>query len=129
MSEQARSWCAFFLRSRPRGGKPHLAGECVENLIDDLVVRHVARLYGQIGQCIDRVTYLDQLARSNGLGTEVIGAARTSLDTAERRSGAQRKTALTELAARLNTAAATAGDQAKARLLSTAVTELANAQR
>src|SRR5207253_5337159 len=73
--------------------------------------------------------YLDQLARSNGLGTEAIGAARTSLDTAERRSGAQRKTALTELAARLNTAAATAGDQAKARLLSTAVTELANAQR
>ena len=73
--------------------------------------------------------YLDQLARSNGLGTEVIGAARTSLDTAERRSGAQRKTALTELAARLNTATATAGDQGKARLLSTAVTELANAQR
>jgi hypothetical protein len=73
--------------------------------------------------------YLDQLARSNGLGSEVLTAARTSLDTAERRSGSQRKAALTELAARLNTAAATAGDQAKARLLSTAVTDLANAQR
>jgi len=73
--------------------------------------------------------YLDQLARSDGLASDVIAAARTSLDTAERRSGAQRKTALTELAGRLSTASSTARDQAKARLLSTAVTDLANAQR
>jgi len=73
--------------------------------------------------------YLDQLARSKGIGDDVIAAARTSLDTAERRAGAQRKTALTELATRLNTAAATAQDQTKARLLSTAVTDLAGAQR
>jgi len=73
--------------------------------------------------------YLDQLARSKGLGDDVIAAARTSLDTAERRSGAQRKTALTELAGRLNGATSSAHDQAKARLLSTAVTDLANAQR
>src|SRR4051812_7423137 len=73
--------------------------------------------------------YLDQLARTNGLGADVIGATRTSLDAAERRSGAQRKTALTELAARLNTATGAARDQAKTRLLSSAVTDLANAQR
>jgi hypothetical protein len=73
--------------------------------------------------------YLDQLARSNGLGPEVLTAARTALDAAERRSGSQRKAALTELAARLNTAAASAGDQAKVRLLFRAVTDLANSQR
>jgi hypothetical protein len=74
-------------------------------------------------------SYLDQLARSNGLGSDVIATARTSLDAAERRSGSQRKTALTGLAARLTTATATARDQTKARLLSAAVTELANAER
>jgi hypothetical protein len=73
--------------------------------------------------------YLDQLARSSGLGSDMIATARTSLDTAERRSGSQRKTALTGLAARLTTATATARDQTKARLLSAAVTELANAER
>jgi len=73
--------------------------------------------------------YLDQLARSNGLGSDAIGTARTSLDAAEKRSGAQRKTALTELAARLNTAAAAATDQAKVRMLSSTVTELANSTR
>ena len=41
---------------------------------------------------------------------------------------AQRKTALTELASQLNTAAASAGDQAKVRTLATAVTDLANAR-
>ena len=48
---------------------------------------------------------------------------------AERQSGSQRKTALTQLASQLNAAAATARDQAKVRTLSTAVTDLANAQR
>ena len=73
--------------------------------------------------------YLDQLARSNGLASDAIATARTALDTAERRSGSERKTALTQLAARLNTASESARDQAKARLLSTAVSDLANAQR
>jgi hypothetical protein len=73
--------------------------------------------------------YLDQLARSNGLGSETIAAARTALDGAERRSGSQRKTALTELAARLTTATSTARDQGKVRLLSAAVGDLANALR
>jgi len=73
--------------------------------------------------------YLDQLARSNGLATETIASARAALDTAERRSGAQRKTALTELATRLSGATDSARDAKKVRLLSAAVGELANAQR
>jgi hypothetical protein len=73
--------------------------------------------------------YLDQLERSNGLGSETIASARTTLASAERRSGTQRKTALTELASQLNGAAAAARDQPKARTLATAVSDLANAQR
>ncbi len=72
--------------------------------------------------------YLDQLARSNGLASETIAAARTTLANTER-SGSQRKAALTELAAQLNAAAASARDQAKVRVLSSAVSDLANAQR
>jgi hypothetical protein len=72
--------------------------------------------------------YLDQLARSNGLASETIAAARTTLASAER-SSAQRKAALAQLASQLNTAAASARDQAKVRVLSTAVSDLANAQR
>jgi hypothetical protein len=72
--------------------------------------------------------YLDQLARSNGLASETIAAARTTLANAER-SGAQRKAALTQLASQLNTAAGSARDQAKVRVLSSAVNDLANAQR
>jgi hypothetical protein len=73
--------------------------------------------------------YLDQLARSNGLGSETIVAARTTLTNVERRSGSERKAALTRLAAQLNAAAGAARDQAKVRILATAVTDLANAQR
>ena len=72
--------------------------------------------------------YLDQLTRSNGLAPETITAARTTLANAERRSGSQRAAALTELAAQLNADTA-ARDQAKVHALSTAVTDLANAQR
>ena len=49
--------------------------------------------------------YLDQLERSKGLAAETIATARTTLASAER-SGSQRKAALTQLAAQLNTAAA-----------------------
>jgi hypothetical protein len=73
--------------------------------------------------------YLDQLARSNGLGAEAISTARTALAGAEKKSGAERKTALTELASQLNGAAAAAGDQSKMHALATTVTDLANAQR
>jgi hypothetical protein len=69
--------------------------------------------------------YLDQLARSDGLGSETIAAARTALDSAERRSGSQRKTGLTDLAARIRAATSTARDQAKVALLATAISDLA----
>ena len=58
-----------------------------------------------------------------------IASARTALASAEKQSGAQRKTALTQLASQLDTAAGSAGDQAKVKLLSSAVTDLANAQK
>jgi hypothetical protein len=70
--------------------------------------------------------YLDQLTRSNGLGSETITTTRTTLANAERRSGSQRKAVLTELASQLNAATAPASDQAKVRTLSAAVTDLAN---
>ena len=73
--------------------------------------------------------YLDQLARSNGLATETIAAARTTLAGAERASGAQRQAALTDLASKLTAAVSAAGDQKKVRTLATTVTELANATR
>ncbi len=73
--------------------------------------------------------YLDQLARSNGLASETMTAARATLASAEKQTGAQRKAALTQLASQLDAAAAAARDQAKVRTLSTAVTDLANAQR
>ena len=50
--------------------------------------------------------YLDQLERSKGLPADTIASARTALANAERRSGSQRKTALTQLATQINGAAA-----------------------
>jgi hypothetical protein len=69
--------------------------------------------------------YLDQLERSKGLAADAIASARTALDTAERRSGAQRKAALTDLASKLGAASAT--DAAKVKTLAAAVSDLANA--
>jgi hypothetical protein len=63
------------------------------------------------------------------LAGETIASARTALDTAERRSGAQRRTALTELATRLTGAADSSRDAAKVKLLATAVSDLAREQR
>ena len=69
--------------------------------------------------------YLDQLERSKGLATATIGTIRTELASAEKLSGGARQQALKKVAAQLNTAAASAGDQPKVRLLTAAVTELA----
>jgi hypothetical protein len=68
--------------------------------------------------------YLDQLARGNGLSAELIEASRDELTRAERLSGLQRSSALTQLAARLTTEAARARDAAKVKKLATAVAEL-----
>jgi hypothetical protein len=72
--------------------------------------------------------YLDQLARSNGLASDTIASARTTLTNAERRSGAERMTALTQLASQLSAATAAARDQEKVQTLAKAVTDLASAR-
>jgi hypothetical protein len=69
--------------------------------------------------------YLDQLARSNGLGADAIESARATLAAAERRSGPERKTALIALASKLEAAAGASSDRAKVQTLAKTVTELA----
>ena len=72
--------------------------------------------------------YLDQLARSNGLAAPRVAALRRALERAEKLSGQPRRDALTQVARELDGDAQGAGDQAKVRMLATAVTDLANAQ-
>jgi hypothetical protein len=72
--------------------------------------------------------YLDQLARSNGLASGKVSAARTELDAAEKAAGPQRHEALTKLATQLHTDAPGATDQAKVHALATVVGDLANVQ-
>jgi hypothetical protein len=71
--------------------------------------------------------YLDQLSRSNGLAPDSLAAVRRDLGRAEKMSGQARQDALTHLAARLDGDAATSSDQAKLKLLSATVTDLATA--
>jgi hypothetical protein len=72
--------------------------------------------------------YLDQLERSRGLASARIEAARTALAAAERTSGQQRQTALTQLATQLNGDVSGSSDQAKMQLLVAAVRDLASAR-
>ena len=72
--------------------------------------------------------FVDQLERSNGLGSARIAAVRQALTGAERASGAARQGALTQLAAQLEGEANGSSDSAKVRMLAGAVKELA-AQR
>ena len=73
--------------------------------------------------------YLDQLARSEGLASAKVAAARSALARAERLSGQERRTALTQLVARLTGDAPAAADQAKVRTLTGVVSDLANGGR
>ncbi len=73
--------------------------------------------------------YLDQLERSKGLAADAIASARTALASAERRSSAERKAALTTLASQLTSAASGSSDGAKVRTLAKTVTDLANSPR
>jgi len=66
--------------------------------------------------------YLDQLERS---GSSIVSDARQKLDAAEKASGAQRRDALTKLASTVD-GAASGGDQAKMKLLSAALRDLAS---
>lgn len=68
--------------------------------------------------------YVDQLERSHGLSSDVIASTRTALSRAEKASGAQRKSDLTQLASQIDSAAAGSSDQKKVKLLSQAITDL-----
>jgi hypothetical protein len=70
-------------------------------------------------------SYVDQLARSNGLGSDRITSVRQTLSTAERATGAPRSATLTLLASQLDSEAGGAGDPSKVRVLAGAVRELA----
>jgi hypothetical protein len=72
--------------------------------------------------------YLDQLERSNGLASDRIQAARKALAGAERATGQQRQTELTQLTTQLSGAVAGAADQSKMKLLVAAVSDLAKAR-
>ena len=72
--------------------------------------------------------YLDQLARSNSLAAPRVAALRRALERAEKLSGQPRRDALTQVARELDGDAQGVADQAKVRMLATAVTDLANAQ-
>ena len=69
--------------------------------------------------------FLDQLERGNGLAVARINAVRGELSAAEKLSGQPRQKALSALASQLNKDASGAGDQAKVKMLSSAVSELA----
>jgi hypothetical protein len=73
--------------------------------------------------------YLDQLARSGGLGLVRVTAIRAELGRAEKLAGPARRDALSRIASQLTADAATASDAAKVRALAAAVTDLANAGR
>jgi hypothetical protein len=73
--------------------------------------------------------YLDQLARSNGLASGKVAAARDALVRAEQVTGQERRAGLEQLAAQLGGDAAGAADQAKVRTLAAAVADLATAAR
>jgi hypothetical protein len=72
--------------------------------------------------------YVDQLARSNGLGAGRISAVRQALASAERAKGAERKAALGQLATQLDGDASGSPDAAKVRILAAAVRDLAAAR-
>jgi hypothetical protein len=70
-------------------------------------------------------SFVDQLERSKGLSAARITAVRGELAAAEKATGNQRRTALTQIAAQLKTDASGSNDQAKVQMLITAVTDLA----
>jgi hypothetical protein len=74
-------------------------------------------------------SYVDQLARGNGLPRERCGAIASMLRRAEKARGDARRSVLQQLATDLQRDAASAADQAKVRMLAGAVTDLANAAR
>ena len=74
-------------------------------------------------------SYVDQLARGNGLGAGRIGSIRQALASAESASGAQRRAALSQLATQVDADAGSAGDPARVRMLAGAIRDLAATTR
>ena len=68
--------------------------------------------------------YLDQLERSNGLSADKIKSTRDALAAAEKEAGGRRRTALTRIATALNRDLQESSDQAKMKLLTSAVNDL-----
>ena len=71
--------------------------------------------------------YVDQLERSHSLAPDRIGAVRQALKQAEGASGAGRRAALSDLAARLDSDANASGDGARVHTLAKTVKDLAGA--
>jgi len=71
--------------------------------------------------------YVDQLERSQGLSGARLSAVRQALSSAETTSGAQRRDALSQLAAQLDADASGSADASKVRKLAGAVRDLAGA--
>jgi hypothetical protein len=69
--------------------------------------------------------YVDQLERSQGLGSARITAVRNDLTQAERATGSARRTALTRLAGQLDSDAGSSPDGSKVRMLAASIRELA----
>ena len=69
-------------------------------------------------------SYLDQLARGNGLSAERITSAHDALGKAEKVSGEARRTALTALATQLDGDASGDGDAARVRALAAVVRDI-----
>jgi hypothetical protein len=69
--------------------------------------------------------YVDQLERSHGLSADQISAARSTLASAERASGTDRQTALTQLATQLDGDVQGSQDANKVHTLATTVRNLA----
>jgi hypothetical protein len=72
--------------------------------------------------------YVDQLERSKGLSDGKIKSSREALAAAEKATGQQRRTALTQLATQLTADVAGSTDQLKMKLLVAAVSDLSKAK-
>jgi hypothetical protein len=72
--------------------------------------------------------YLDQLERSNGLSATKVQSTRDALAAAEHAAGGRRRTALTQLATQLTGDVSGSSDQAKLKLLASAVNDLAKSR-
>ena len=72
--------------------------------------------------------FVDQLERSNGLGSSEIASVRSALTSAENATGASRRSALTALASTIDGYTARSADAERMRMLAQAVRDLAGAQ-